>query len=461
MRLFISFFIVYTMVGITIRQFWNHYKRGWLATFLMTNLTLSFCMSCCYLVIGGLPLLPAGMFFFALYYTTLCHIAATNPDDARQLACISGGAGLLLFAITKGILYIPTASSSLATRLLWESLPRPWILIYQFFLWIRTLSLLRMSKVTLWRKKIMKFFFPAAIQKKKSLFNWLDWDWSRLFYVLLLILFKIGNWVPQKEWLLVAGSMFSFESVVLISNLLIPFFSTQEKRQLSTSMSWLDRSSYHFFLFFFVGVCLTTNLLVVRHITLGSYTCTAGVLTYPLTFLLIDIITELYGRHQAKEAIWAGLLSNILFLIAVLMIALLPMTVESKLFWNTFGFVSASLVASLIAYMIAQFMSIHLFCTLRNATQGNYLWLRNNLTTIISQGADTLVFSLVAWGIWYYLQNSEALFFSLQQWMQISFNEYIIKVVFALLDTPILYIILGLLRWMGVGTSSYKKLINE
>lgn len=194
----------------------------------------------------------------------------------------------------------------------------------------------------------------------------------------------------------------------------------------------------------FVAVLLLTNVIVTKHFRLGKFVLTAGAITYPFTFSLLDIISELYGPQKAKLAVWMGLTGS-LFMTAVLQLVMrLPSYAQAPVdhvtFQALFGFTPGIVLGSMIAYLTAQFIDIYLFDWARRLTQNKHLWFRNNISTLISQFVDTMLFGLVAWIVWpFFVPNEAVAPLPWSVWYQITINEYAFKVVFTVLNTPLVY----------------------
>lgn len=195
----------------------------------------------------------------------------------------------------------------------------------------------------------------------------------------------------------------------------------------------------------FVAVLLLTNIIVTKHFNLGPFVLTAGAITYPFTFSLLDIISEVYGPRRAKIAVWMGLIGSLLMTVALQFIMQLPSYAQEVVMHNTafralFGFTPGIVLGSMIAYLTAQFIDIYLFAWARSLTNNRHLWFRNNLSTLVSQFVDTLLFGLVAWILWpFFMWDSAVAPISWAAWWQITINEYAFKVVFTILNTPLVY----------------------
>lgn len=213
---------------------------------------------------------------------------------------------------------------------------------------------------------------------------------------------------------------------------------------------------YVLLLSLFISMLLLTNVVASKYIQLGPFTFTAGSWTYPFTFLLIDLITEIYGKHNAKLAIWLGLLASIL-MTGIIYAANNVSTyahslVSQRSFEAVFGFTPGIVGGSMVAYVIAQLIDIYLFDWLRHLTGGRYLWLRTNVATLIGQLFDTAIFAAIAW-VFYPLVDTQQVInpITWDTWYQITRNEYVLKVVFTFINIP----------WVYMGVYWIKRYIKE
>ena len=170
---------------------------------------------------------------------------------------------------------------------------------------------------------------------------------------------------------------------------------------------------------------------------IGSYTFeqSVGLLPYPITFLVTDIISEIYGRKKANQVVTAGLIASIFMLLVVTISDFMPAAVWSPVsndtFHQVFGLSGAAVFASMMAYLFAQYIDIRLFHFWKKLTHGKHLWLRNNASTIFSQFIDT--FSVLAL----------LCIFNVLSWDRFSvllINGFLFKVFFAAFDTPLFYL---------------------
>lgn len=166
-----------------------------------------------------------------------------------------------------------------------------------------------------------------------------------------------------------------------------------------------------------------------------------GVLPYPITFLCTDFISELYGKKRANMVVWTGLLLNLWVLFIMWFGGKLPEdpSVDSAAFFRIRELTFGATAASMIAYLTAQFVDVHVFHMLKKITNGKHLWLRNNGSTLTSQLIDSIAVVLIT----YYgakaieIQDDRHVFSYL---MMLIISNYIFKMISALLDTIPFYI---------------------
>jgi len=186
----------------------------------------------------------------------------------------------------------------------------------------------------------------------------------------------------------------------------------------------------------FATLTVIANIVCRKLVVVGDFIVPAGVIVYSSTFLVTDIISEVYGKEEGKKAVICGLLANFVMLISVLTVLMwtpadLPGNFEvAKAFETVFSLTPRIVFASIIAYFISQMHDVYAFHFWKTKTHGKHLWLRNNASTIVSQAIDTTVFITLAF---YGVVPNEVLF-------SMIFGQYMIKVLIALLDTPFMYL---------------------
>ena len=166
-----------------------------------------------------------------------------------------------------------------------------------------------------------------------------------------------------------------------------------------------------------------------------------GILPYPITFLITDLISEIYGKKRANQVVIAGIFASVFSLLIILVSDYVPAInsspVQDDLFSTVFGNSAIAVFASMTAYLFAQFIDIQIYHFWKRLTKGKHLWLRNNFSTWFSQFIDT--FSIL-----FLLCTFEILPWSSFKGLLIS--GFLFKVLVAALDTPFLYLGVYLFR---------------
>lgn len=191
----------------------------------------------------------------------------------------------------------------------------------------------------------------------------------------------------------------------------------------------------------FITALVTCNLIANKFIAIDlgfkTFVISAGVLPYPLTFLITDILSEIYGRKRTNEVVFAGFFASVLVLFILWLGHQFPAIENSPVnddqyatvFQNSWRVISASM----IAYLAAQLVDVRIFHFWKNRTKGKHLWLRNNFSTLFSQAVDTtLVVSVIFIGI-----------APVGDIGQMIWDGWTFKVLCALLDTVLIYIAVG------------------
>ena len=187
---------------------------------------------------------------------------------------------------------------------------------------------------------------------------------------------------------------------------------------------------------FFYWYPLEMSLFGVRLFELS-----VGILPYPITFLITDLISEIYGQKRANEVVVAGIFASF-FSIGILLVAsaapAIPSSpIDDTTFTQVFSLSPLAVLASMIAYLSAQFVDIRIYHFWKKLTRGKHLWLRNNFSTFASQIIDsaTVILLLCLFGVlpW-------SLFWGL------TLSSIVFKILIAAIDTPFLYLFVGMFR---------------
>lgn len=201
----------------------------------------------------------------------------------------------------------------------------------------------------------------------------------------------------------------------------------------------IDEKIYIVLCIMFCSLIILGNMTYQKFVSLHvpmlyTFELSVGAILYPLTFLITDLITEFYGKEKAKFCLHATLLISGLVTIIITFMDLLPATNWSKIndtnFHEVFGFYKIAFFGSLFACYVSQTIDIYLYLTIRKATKGRYLWLRNNISTLTSLFIDTCIVVTVL-TIFNVLPRDH-------MWSLI-YNSYSWKLFFSICCTPLFY----------------------
>ncbi|MCU6796684.1 queuosine precursor transporter [Paenibacillus sp. WQ 127069] len=188
----------------------------------------------------------------------------------------------------------------------------------------------------------------------------------------------------------------------------------------------------------FISSLMIANIVAIKIVDVGFADVTAGIFFYPITFIIADTISEIWGRKVARQAIWIGLFMNACMVGAFTLVIHMPSAVffENQAELATIlGGVPRIVLASLVAYSISQNIDVYLFTRLREKTNGKHLWLRSNVATITCQLLDTSVFFVIGFiGI-----------MPIPDMVAATGTEFGVKIMMSIVGTPIIYL---LVRWV-------------
>ena len=194
----------------------------------------------------------------------------------------------------------------------------------------------------------------------------------------------------------------------------------------------------------FIASLVTCNLIANKFVTVDLgfkvFIVSAGILPYPLTFLVTDLISELYGQKKANLVVFSGFIASVFVLFFLWLggqFNAIPSSIIGDETYNSvFQNAWRLIAASMIAYLFAQFIDVRIFHFWKRLTKGKHLWLRNNGSTIASQLVDTtLVICILFLGVWERDQIISAII-----------DGWLFKMLMALIDTPIIYGIIHFLK---------------
>jgi len=196
----------------------------------------------------------------------------------------------------------------------------------------------------------------------------------------------------------------------------------------------------------FLSALITSNLIFQKFFhwsPFGWFTfeLSVGILPYPITFIVTDVVSEIYGKKRANQVVFIGFVASLFTLLIVVLANAVPATnwspVNDESFTHVFGFTVVAVGASMAAYLIAQLIDVQLFHFWRNLTKGKHLWLRNNASTFSSQLVDTLVVLLILCSLDVIAWN---------KFNTLLINGFLFKILVAAADTPIVYAVVWLFR---------------
>ncbi|WBL22949.1 queuosine precursor transporter [Zunongwangia sp. HRR-M8] len=202
-------------------------------------------------------------------------------------------------------------------------------------------------------------------------------------------------------------------------------------------------TAYRFYLILaslFIASLVVSNLIFQKFFSwdffgIYKFEISVGILPYPVTFLITDIISEVYGKKKANQVVTAGIFASLFSLLIIYTANAVPATdwspIGDALFTKVFGATAIAVIASMLAYLFAQYIDIQLFHFWKKLTKGKHLWLRNNFSTFLSQFVDTASVLILLCS------------FNKIEWDKFGvllLSGFLFKVIVAICDTPFLYL---------------------
>ncbi len=201
----------------------------------------------------------------------------------------------------------------------------------------------------------------------------------------------------------------------------------------------------------FVTVLITSNIIAVKPIQLlslpfeflgsSSVVLPAAIIIFPISYIVGDILTEVYGFRIARGVIWLGFAANMLVVIALWLAGIIP----GAGFWEDqgaydtiLGQVPWILLASFVAYLVGEFSNSTVLALLKYKMQGRLLFVRTIGSTIVGQGLDSFIFIYVAFGLGADWSAAGLLSAALAQW--------IVKILYETAATPLTYAVVGYMK---------------
>jgi len=198
---------------------------------------------------------------------------------------------------------------------------------------------------------------------------------------------------------------------------------------------------------------VVSNIIAVRLIAIRvsdaiELTLPAAIVLFPIAYIVGDVLTEVYGYPAARRGIWIAFGCNLLAVVAIWLAGILP----PASFWTAgvyenpeqadqayraiLGFTPRLLVASFLAYLVGEFLNSFVLAKMKVRTEGRYLWMRTIASTIVGQGADSLIFITVAF---YGILPTSAL-------MTAVVTQWLVKSAYEALATPLTYWVVNSLK---------------
>ena len=184
------------------------------------------------------------------------------------------------------------------------------------------------------------------------------------------------------------------------------------------------------------GSLVLAAVMASKIIAVGRLVVPAGVLAYCLTFLITDVISEIWGKERAQTVVMGGFITLVLvFVLTGISILWPPASFwpHQKAYETILGTSARIMVASLTAYLFSQYHDVWAFHFWKRVTRDRFLWLRNNASTIVSQLLDSVVFITIA-------------FYGSMPLVPLILGQWVVKVGIAVLDTPFVSLLVYLVR---------------
>ncbi len=218
------------------------------------------------------------------------------------------------------------------------------------------------------------------------------------------------------------------------------------------AVSIKETKLFHLISAVFVTVLVISNIIAVKVGNFWGYFMPVGVVLFPISYIINDVLTEVYGYAAARRVIWTGFFCNLLAVVAIwiaLNVAPAPFFANQTAFETILGFTPRLLAASFVAYLVGGFSNSWIMAKLKIKTQGKYLWLRTITSTIVGEGLDSVIFILIAFsGI-----------FPGAQIVSVILTQWIFKTIFEVIATPVTYAVIRYLKKKD-GSDVYDQVTN-
>lgn len=205
----------------------------------------------------------------------------------------------------------------------------------------------------------------------------------------------------------------------------------------------IDRGGYSnrfvIIVLLFITCLIAANITAVKLVNLYGFILPAAVLVFPISYILGDVLTEVYGFRLARRVIWMGFLCNLFVVAAIWIGQVLPPAAfwdGQKSYERILGYTPRLLTASFLAYLVGEFANAVVLAKLKIATSGRWLWLRTIGSTLVGQGLDSLLFISLAFAG---TIPVSALFTAI-------ITQWLAKCIYEAVATPLTYVIVNHLK---------------
>jgi uncharacterized integral membrane protein (TIGR00697 family) len=189
----------------------------------------------------------------------------------------------------------------------------------------------------------------------------------------------------------------------------------------------------------FLTSLLVSNIIAAKIISVGGLMLSSAIIIFPVSYIIGDVLTEVYGYRRARLVIWIGFACNLLVVLiisAAIAMPPAPFYEHQEAFATVLGVAPRLMLASLTAYLVGEFTNSYVLAKLKIATQGRWLWTRTISSTMVAQFFDTAIFTAVAF----------AGVYPAAELVKISLIEWGAKTLYEALATPVTYLVVGFLK---------------
>jgi queuosine precursor transporter len=189
----------------------------------------------------------------------------------------------------------------------------------------------------------------------------------------------------------------------------------------------------------FVTCLITANIIIAKQISVGGIILPAAIVIFPISYIIGDVLTEVYGYRQARRVIWLGFICNLIAVLAIWIAKILPpapVFEAQNAYERILGSTPRFLLGSFAAYLAGEFTNSVVLAKMKIMTKGRWLWTRTIGSTLLGQGVDTIVVLTIAFvGVLPFSVLGIMMFF-----------HWLIKCVYEAVATPLTYVVVGYLK---------------